>query len=289
MNLPGSGQLGKSKAFLERFEWWKLRPAPADRETVVDGSEPDPTSWGSWIWYPEGDPATDAPVAPRYFRRPFVVADSKAVQRATLRVAADDRHTAFLNGVQVSAGAGWSDVREIDVTQQLRTGANVLAIRAENLAAPVTKNPAGLLCTLIIHHHDDSVEQIVSDGSWRAAKTAGPGWESQSYIDADWPAAMKAAEYGSGPWGTIADAGRYLRPYDASLPDGTRIVYVPLARSIELHGLDELKPYTIEVYDPAAGKTYPPETYPARGSGGLSVEAPKGVGDWVAVVRPARR
>jgi hypothetical protein len=272
MNLPGSGQLGRAKAFLQQFKWWTMTPAPDSAAYAADSGR---AVWGDWIWYPEGNPAEDAPVAPRWFRRTF---DSNDVIRATLRVAADDRHTAYVNGAKVSEGAGWSSVRDVDVTKLLRSGRNVVAIRAENMKAPVTKNPAGLLCTLTIRHRDGREENIVSDSTWRAQNRQESGWEQVDFTDSSWPFATNAAEYGGGPWGRIADAGPYLAPYAAMLADGTRIIYVPLARDVALRGS---KTRTVEVYDPATFK----KVSNAKASG-TTVHAPAGLSDWLLIVRP---
>lgn len=271
MNLPGSGQLGRAKGFLQQFKWWALTPAPNSAAYVADSGK---AVWGDWIWYPEGNPAEDAPVAPRWFRRTF---DSNDVIRATLRVAVDDRHTAYVNGAKVSEGAGWSSVRDVDVTKLLRSGRNVVAIRAENMKAPVQKNPAGFLCTLTIRHRDGREEHIATDSTWRAQNREELGWEQPGFADSSWPFAMKSAEYGGGPWGRIADAGPYLAPYSASLPDGTRIVYVPLARDIELR---ELQGRTVEVYDPATFKRVDALHE------GATIHAPAGCSDWLVVARP---
>src|SRR4030095_13495437 len=58
-----------------------------------------------WIWFPEGNPAENAPAEKRLFRRTIVLPQSKTIGSAQLRVTADDRFTAWLNG----QGVGSSD------------------------------------------------------------------------------------------------------------------------------------------------------------------------------------
>ena len=52
---------------------------------------------GDWIWFPEGDPKRDAPVAPRYFRRIFELVGKATIRSAALRLTADNKFTVWLN------------------------------------------------------------------------------------------------------------------------------------------------------------------------------------------------
>lgn len=283
MKLPGSGQLGMAKAFLERLEWWTLEPRP-DGAAYADGGEH--VAWGDWIWYPEGNPAEDAPVASRYFRKSFGVADPRDVARAILRVAADDRHVAYFNGARVSDGGGWSSVRDIDVTKLLHAGRNIIAVRGENGAAPVRKNPAGLLCTLTLQRRDGKSVNITTDSSWQAQNREVVGWEKPGFADLAWPSALVVAPYGGGPWGRVADSQPYLSPYAAALPDGAMIVYVPLAREVALRRLQSGRQYRLELFNPVSGRVSRQGISTADASGAIAIPAPAGMSDWVLVVRP---
>ena len=62
-----------------------------------------------------------------------------------LRLAVDDRFTAYLNGQRVGSGADWMAGSEFAaVARLLHPGRNVLAVRAENAPGPKNANPAGL-------------------------------------------------------------------------------------------------------------------------------------------------
>jgi hypothetical protein len=100
MNLPGSSQLGFGKKLLEQYPWQRFEPQPA-WASWADGPAVDKPEVGDWIWYPEGEPATDAPVAARYFRRTFDLPDQFEAKSAVLRIAADDRCTAWVNGHEI--------------------------------------------------------------------------------------------------------------------------------------------------------------------------------------------
>ena len=118
----------------------ELTPAVAVKQTAA--APP------SWIWYPEGDPAKDAPAAARFFRARFELPAERAV--ADLRVAADDACEVFLNGDARGGAAIPGSARlSFPVEKLLSPAMNVLAVRAENRPAP-SKNPAGLIARLVV-------------------------------------------------------------------------------------------------------------------------------------------
>jgi hypothetical protein len=155
----------------------------------------------SWIWYPEGSPAADAPAESRFFRCRFKV-PSETLE-AKLRITADDACEVFLNGTRVGASPGWTRVDRFSVEKLLRPGENVLAVRAQNMPAP-TKNPAGLIAHLAVTLVDGKQVSVVSDGSWRAEKLALPQWEQAGFDDTGWQPAAVVAPYGGGPWARLA-------------------------------------------------------------------------------------
>jgi alpha-L-rhamnosidase len=70
----------------------------------------------------------------------------------------------------------------------LRGGRNTLAIEGENRPAPVTRNPAGLLCRLEIRFADGAMMRVDSDDAWRASKTVIDGWQGADFDARDWVA-----------------------------------------------------------------------------------------------------
>ena len=154
----------------------------------------------SWIWYPEGRPAEDAPAEARFFRCRFEMPAD--VVAARLRIAADDACEVFVNGARVGAQAGWPRAAVFAVGELLRTGENVLAVRAQNMPAP-SKNPAGLIVHLAATLSDGKQAAVVSDAAWRAEKETRPQWEQPTFDDSAWKGATVAAPFGGGPWGKI--------------------------------------------------------------------------------------
>ena len=154
----------------------------------------------SWIWYPEGRPAEDAPAAARFFRCRFEA--PAGVRAAELRIAADDACEVFLNGSRVGAHDTWGRGAVFAVGRLLKPGANVLAVRAENKPAP-SKNPAGLIVRLTMTLSDGQSLDVVTDTTWRAEKDERAGWEQAHFDDSAWKPATVAAPFGGGPWGRI--------------------------------------------------------------------------------------
>jgi hypothetical protein len=190
-----SAELRTLAALEQRLE--SLRQQPAVAATPIQNAAAVP----SWIWYPEGRPVEDAPAAARFFRCRFEVPAN--LRAAELRVAADDVCEVFLNGTRLGSHETWQRTAVFAVDKVLRSGGNVLAVRAENRPAP-SKNPAGLISRLIVILADGKQLSVVSDGSWRAEKETRPRWEQLAYDDSAWPAALVTSAFGGGPWGKIA-------------------------------------------------------------------------------------
>ncbi len=201
MNLPGSTQVGLAAKLLRTLPIEKFSPHPEWAAYATTGAK-EPLEGSSWIWYPEGNPAVDAPIAARFFRRTFDIPAGNTVEHATLVITADDRYTASLNGQEIGSGADWKDHHAFgNLQKMLHPGKNVLTVRAENMSSDVKQNPAGLICALNVTFQDRSEVKIPSDANWRTFQTAPDGWEKNDFDDAQWPAAKVLAALGGGPWG----------------------------------------------------------------------------------------
>jgi hypothetical protein len=201
-----AGELAELETLEKRLAALAGRPVVAE----IVAARGAPVGESKWIWHPEADGSNasqDAPVAPRWFRKKLDLpaAAAAAVRRAEFRVTADDAFEAFVNGTRLGAGATWKKAESYDVTKLLKGGANVLAVRAENQAAPVQKNPAGLIARLIVTLSDGREMVVASDATWVATKDepAGPQWQQAAFDDSTWKPAAVAAAFGAGPWGRI--------------------------------------------------------------------------------------
>ena len=153
----------------------------------------------SWIWYPEGNPASSAPVGARYFRKTFDVRSDSALTGATLLMTADNSFTAYLNGSLAGQGADYTKVVPLSVTNLLQPGANLMAVAAVN--GGTSPNPAGLIGKLVLSYADGTQTNIQLDATWKAANSLQTNWQIPGFDDSSWVAALVLGSYGIGPWG----------------------------------------------------------------------------------------
>ncbi len=285
MNLPGSTQMAHGKRFFESLPWTQLTPMP---DTAAWADSPASVPPGDWIWHAEGDPKRDAPLAARWFRRVFDVADKSLIQRASLRVAADDRGTVWLNGVELGASADWQNPAVLNVASALRTGRNVLCVRAENVKAPVTLNPAGLNAALLLESSNGTKTTVTSDGSWRSSPAELAGWREAAFDDSKWSPALVTARFGDAPWGRAGEsraAGHPLAaPQACGAGDDIRAIYVLDQRRIVVRRLQPGAGYQLTHFDPVTGQRANAPTITADAQGEWRCDPPAHGHDWVLLL-----
>ncbi len=155
-------------------------------------------SGAHWVWYPEGEPSVDAPVASRYFRKTFTVADAP-VADARFVVTGDDTVDVWLNGKPLASSAradgSWRAALQVDLRPALLPGNNTLAVAARN-----TGGPAGLLGRVRVAV-GSSTTDLITDGTWKSAQTVPEGWEQPAFAEENWAGARDLGAYGAAPWG----------------------------------------------------------------------------------------
>lgn len=172
----------------KRRSWW----ARTRQTAMTEGFLPQ------WIWYPETPTADNAT---RYFRKTFEV--QGRIRRARVLVTGDDAFTLWLNGREVTKG-GQPLLSEVDVTQLIRPGHNVLAASVFNAIAP-----AGLLLELRIEDAKGRVRKVLSDRSWRCHREEHPRWRELAYDDSGWVHAVIQGDVFAGPWYGTGNIARY--------------------------------------------------------------------------------
>jgi alpha-L-rhamnosidase len=170
-------------------------------EAGDEGVEIRDVKAAQWLWFPEGNPAHDAPVATRYFRRMLTIPDGRRVVRALAFFAGDDQCVFAINGTQVGVGRGHPNLIGVDVTGNLRVGDNQLAVAATNARADVPNNPGGWIGAVRVEFEAGPPLVIHSDRQWRAATEPIAGWEKIGLDDSSWAAAMELGQAGIPPWG----------------------------------------------------------------------------------------
>ncbi len=190
------------------FETAFLDPSQFQGDWIGD---PQPLSLSSanWIWYPEGNPASSAPVATRYFRREVTLAKNPGLRRATFLITADDQFVLYVNGQQVAQSSGqpdaWQQAQEVNVTSDLHPGTNTLAVAATNAGGA-----GSWIGNLGLAFSDGTTTNIVTDNNWLSSTTGPAGWQNPGFDDSAWVPALEAAAYGGGPWGSNVNVGGEL-------------------------------------------------------------------------------
>ncbi len=152
-----------------------------------------------WVWFPEGDPIKAAPPGKRYFRKVVELPAGAKVLQGRFVIAVDNKFVLSVNGKQVGKGQDWSVVTTTDVSDVLKTGANILAVVATNdLTAP---NPAGLAGRLVVTLEGGSTLNVPIDGSWKVSDKESAQWRQAGFDDSTWPAAKELGKVGIEPWG----------------------------------------------------------------------------------------
>ncbi|MGW5281746.1 family 78 glycoside hydrolase catalytic domain [Streptomyces collinus] len=181
-------------------------------------AEPVDLSTAHWIWYPEGDPRTQAPAAHRYFRTRFTVADG-AVSDAQLVVTGDDTIDVWLNGTPLAGSPrvadSWRNALYVDLRSALTPGTNTLALACRNQGGP-----AGVIGRVRVVAAGGTTD-VVTGGGWTAGRDVPEGWEQPGFGDSAWPAARDLGPYGTAPWYTQVAAPDLTAPSPLSVAAGT--------------------------------------------------------------------
>ncbi len=148
---------------------------------------------GSWIW--ETNTCDRQTVR---FWKSFEIPAGKAVERARLRVTADNEYTLYLDGREIGRDAEWRHLYEYDITSLLSPGHHVLALEVYN-----SFNEAGMVLGLRLGLMDGSSAEVKSDTSWRLVPEGIKGWEKMTAPGEAWREAKVLVPFGAQPWGKL--------------------------------------------------------------------------------------
>jgi putative heme-binding domain-containing protein len=222
---------------LAQTEKAKPKPKPTPRPVT------SPSGAAFWIWHDEGEPAREAPVGTRYFRRVWEInrPTQIVVDEATLDITADNAFTVWINGKRIGSGSNWSQVYHFDVKPYLVHGRNVLAVEARNEGGP-----AGLLVRLSYTPNGQTRLVLYSDGEWKSATTVTSGWQNLDYDDSRWSRVKVLGAYGkTDPWRQVTWGANER----FQVPEGFRVEEIvppqPQVSGIETVGLDPKLPFSL--------------------------------------------
>jgi hypothetical protein len=147
-----------------------------------------------WIWYPEGNPAQNAPVETCYFRRPILIPAGRQITTATIKITADNVFTLSVNGVKLTTGDDFRNPILVDIAKILKAGNNTVTVSVVNDGAG--PNPAGLIAVVSVSYDDNTKETVLTDRNWLVSKDG----------KTDWKTAIEMGPAGTSPWGNLNNA-----------------------------------------------------------------------------------
>lgn len=179
-------------ALLKPEDWsakWIISQRPADVRAAL--------KWGDWIWNAKAAEENKT----IFVRKSFTVDEADPVNRARIKIVADDNFTLFVNGQRVGNSSSWQVARVYELEKHLSPGKNVLAVQAHN-----GPGQYGLLFTAQITLNSGKTIELRSDAQCKTAHTEQPNWTSPDFDDAAWETTIVVAKYGDEPWKEVGEA-----------------------------------------------------------------------------------
>jgi alpha-L-rhamnosidase len=213
---------GQVSAYSESA-WWEMGlPKPGDwsaRWIAPDGSKGLGAGLrlGEWIWVP-GD-AAKIPVA--FFRRSLNLDTAIKPTEAVIKINADSAFELYVNGGFVGSNRFWDMPREYDITAELRSGLNVVAVKVAN-----SIEPGGLRAALRIRLTDGRVLDWISDGDWLVSTAEQPKWRDPDFDQTTWEHAAVLPADKADRWNKISD------PFGPQRSVCLRKVFTPARRIV---------------------------------------------------------
>jgi len=148
-----------------------------------------------WIWNDNHGKAIQTNEV-RYFRKTFQA--SGKITKVNLSVAADDEAIVYINGKKVATPKGYETPIQKEVTDEVKRGENVIAIRGHNIASDV----AGVIALIEIKVGKES-KYVTTDTSWLSSDREEKGWTQLNFNDSTWRKAKDKGKHGDKPWGEV--------------------------------------------------------------------------------------
>ena len=171
----------------------------------------------AWITSPNAKALAQEQQKEQHFAYRTTVALTKPIRSAALYATAQDTASAWINGAQVLTAAPlppwgqmpWKKFIRADVTQNLKAGANTIAIEALHYVA----NPSGqvpddappMMATLVVQYADGTWISFGTSPDWKVATHATDNWQLTAFNDSAWKAAVRFTPSANGidpghPW-----------------------------------------------------------------------------------------
>lgn len=189
IHRDGRGQRGQLAAIAPAI-------APPDEQPSLDVAK--------WIRNETTDSPAKVKETTSYFRKSFDLAEAPVKVIAVF--SGVHRCRLFVNGKQAAEVRNWRQPTAVDLTDRLRTGANLLAVevifRKENRDKQGTTEDhpgPGFLLFAVGTAGDGSSWSLGSDASWLVTSKKVPGWERTALETKRWRHAVEVAEADGAP------------------------------------------------------------------------------------------
>jgi alpha-L-rhamnosidase len=191
----------------------------------------------SWIWFPEGNPASSAPAATRWFRKVFTVPTGTSVNQAIATFTADNSYTLYVNGQVALSGDNWQQYGQVDIAPLLVAGTNVLAVAAVN--GGTSASPAGLFGSLDLTYDNGQTNSLRTDVTWISANQLFSGWNQTNFTASGWSNSIVLGGYGMAPWNSFVKnylaATQLRKDFSLSQMPARSVLYVTGQGLVEPH------------------------------------------------------
>lgn len=169
-----------------------------------------------WIWSAE-HVQTKVPFSTCHFRKAIHI---QVPQSGRIEIAADDAYEVFINGRQVASGQSWQRLQSHNISQHLRSGENLIAIKVTNR----TGSTAGLAARVTIQDRNQR-RAYVTNSTWRTNLNPLPLWHMPQYNDRRWIAARSFGPWdSSSPWRLAENGTSSDRPKPEGAPPAASVV-----------------------------------------------------------------
>lgn len=190
------GEPNRSKTMV--IPYGKGKIVSLKKDTVTE--KPITLDEAKWVWYPEGNPAHDAPAGSRFFRKTLDIPVGESIQSARILGIADNDMIVKVNGIEVHKASLHSPLQMNRFEKSLKTGENLIEIEAIN-GENDQRNPAGLIARFEIvfvseNSEKDTFLSISTDETWETSKD-----------NQNWEKALVLGNFGMQPWNIANSVG----------------------------------------------------------------------------------
>ncbi len=155
---------------------------------IVSGQEAE------WIWAPPAADSSDSRDVV-YFRKSFQMG---VPEEGRIEITADEEFELYVNGELLGQGNNWRKLKAFELKPLLRTGRNVIAIKAVHRG----NGTAGLVARVAVKHQGNTYVSHSTDTSWKISRAEFSRWKSVHLNDQGWSAAVSRGRLGQAePWG----------------------------------------------------------------------------------------